>query len=108
MPESQVNESQLAVALAKAGRTSEALTEILRLRDDEESWLALAIRLRNYGTHRGHVARLYHVGGERSGQVYYHDPRTGRPIEMDIPEFLRTTIEEMRRVIDYLRGTLPT
>lgn len=103
----QVGERRFGDALAKAGKTSNALTEIQNLLAQSTSWLAVAVELRNQGTHRAAVSRLFHVGGEEDGLVYYHDPRDDSTIKQNVPDYLKSVIDQMEALIVRLRGTLP-
>lgn len=103
----QVSERRLRGALGKAGKTCKALSEIQSLLAQGTSWLAVAVELRNQGTHRAAVSRLFHVGGEEDGQVYYRDPRDGSAIKQNVPGYLESVIADVKALIARLRPTLP-
>ena len=102
----RVSEANLRRSLRKRGLQSQALESLLQLEGDTHSWLAVAIELRNQGTHRFSITRKYYMGGEFDGQVFFMDSRTGERVEMNIRSFLTDCIEKMTLLVRELRATL--
>lgn len=103
----QVRESRLQSVLEAKAVESPALNTIVKLKSDKTSWLAVAIELRDHGTHRSNIPRLFHKGGEYNGKVFFTNLLTGQPIETDIPEFLKQCLKNMENLLQELRPTLP-
>ena len=114
-----VKEESLENKLKTRRRKSNELKEIIKLeerrkkRENRKSWLAIAIELRNHGTHRFNIPRLFHAHTSREKSYEYRDKvfftnlLTGQPIETDIPEFLKQCLKNMEYLIQELRPTLP-
>jgi len=107
VPVRRVNEETLSRKLKQQGFVSPALAEIKGLESNEDSWLAIAIELRNHGTHRSHIPRKFDVGGEENGRVVFQNPLTGTYMEETISEFLTTCLHNMTALLQKLRATLP-
>ena len=80
---------------------------ILLLEKDKTGWLALAIELRDHGTHRSHIPRHFYRGGEYNGKVFFTNLVTGQQMEADISEFLGECLKNMAELLQQLRATLP-
>ena len=114
-----VKEESLESELKTRRRKSNELKEIIKLeerrrkRENRKSWLAIAIELRNHGTHRSNIPRLFHAhifkekGYEYKDKVFFTNLLTGQPIETDIPEFLKQCLNNMENLLQELRPTLP-
>ena len=111
LPFKDVKESTLRRKLEAKAVESPALKEIVRLEErlevDEAGWLAVAIELRNQGTHRSHMTRHFHKGGKDHDKVFLTNPLTGQPIETDIPVLLQEYLTNMEDLIQEQRLTLP-
>ncbi len=59
LPIKQVIETHLQKALKEKTISSPALTTIVRLEEDETSWLAIGIELRHQGMHRSNIPRHF-------------------------------------------------
>ena len=109
----QVRESRLQSVLEAKAVASPALNTIVKLKSDKTSWLAVAIELRDHGTHRSNIPRLFHArsfkekGYEYKDKVFFTNLLTGQPIETDIPEFLKQCLKNMEILLQELRPTLP-
>ena len=103
----RVNEDTLCRALKERGAVSPALTEIRNLKSDKTSWLAIAIELRNHGTHRSNIPRIFYEGGDQKGKVVFRNLLTGTEMKETIPEFLTTCLANMGALLQKLRATLP-
>lgn len=90
---------------------SRAFDEIARLSrrypKKRWSWLAMALEIRDHGTHRGRPPRVYFEGGPNHGTVRYISPRYRRKITQSIPDMLADAIAKMDALIQRLRRTLP-
>jgi len=117
LPFKDVKESTLRRKLEAKAVESPALKEIVRLEErlevDEAGWLAVAIELRNHGTHRSNIPRILH-GSTRQEKVYENkakvfltNPLTEQPIETDIPVLLQEYLTNMEDLIQEQRPTLP-
>jgi len=103
-----VSEESLQEKLKGKGGQSDALTEIMRLRRNKASWLALAIELRNIGSHRFHLTRLYYeVDDENKGKIFLLNPFTDEKMDDDGIKFLTQCLYEMKALLQCLRTTLP-
>lgn len=107
LPIKQVKETNLQKALKEKTISSPALTTIVELEKEKNSWLALAIELRHQGTHRSNIPRHFYKGGEYNGKVFFTNLLTAQQMETDIPEFLRQSLNNMAELLQQLRPTLP-
>ncbi len=111
LPFHKVKEDELRKVLKAKALESLALDEIERLEEklevDKAGWLAVAIELRNQGTHRSHMTRHFHKGGKDHDKVFLTNPLTGQPIEIDIPVLLQEYLTNMEDLIQEQRSTLP-
>jgi hypothetical protein len=103
----EIDEKSLARKLEEIGVQCQALSRLVELENDEQSWLAQTIALRNQGTHRYHINRSYHEGDEHDGLAFFINPRTGQEIPVKMDLFLTDGIREMTQLIEELRQTLP-
>jgi hypothetical protein len=105
----QVKERALAEQLNANNLHSTELDEIINLKCDSTSWLAIAIRLRNHGTHRADIPKLFNleVGSKTSSTCYFLDPMTKQPLKTDIPTFMKQCLNETKTLVNRLRTTLP-
>lgn len=111
---SEVKENNLDKALKREGKTCQALRELMKLKEDESSWLYEANLLRNHGTHRKGPARLFLVSlgggeGEHDGEdeVFYKDPKDPSKYiaEEDTHKYLEHRIQDMKELLQRLRDT---
>jgi hypothetical protein len=102
----EVNERRLGEKLKEKDLQCQAFNRLLELKNDETSWLAQTIALRNQGTHRFHISLGFHEGDEFDGQVFFIDPRTRQEVHLPVVQFLEECIREMTQLIEDLRDTL--
>lgn len=107
LPIKQVREATLQKKLEEKALESPALTRIVALKNEKTSWLALAIELRDHGTHRSNIPRHFYRGGEYNSKVFFTNLLTGQEMETDIPGFLRQCLNNMAELLQQLRATLP-
>jgi len=109
LPQNKVKERALAEQLNANNLHSTELDEIINLKSDSASWLAIAIRLRNQGTHRTNIPRLFNevVDSKTSSTRYFIDPMTKQPLKTDIPTFMKQCLNETKALVNRLRTTLP-
>ena len=117
LPLYKVKEDELRRALKANSVESPALNEIVRLEEklevDKAGWLAVAIEIRNRGTHRSNIPRILHGSTrkenvyENKAKVFLTNPLTGQPIETDIPVLLQEYLTNMEDLIQEQRPTLP-
>jgi len=107
LPIKQVKETKLQGALGKKTLNCPALKKIVELEKDKTGWLALAIELRDHGTHRSHIPRHFYRGGEYNGKVFFTNLVTGQQMEADISEFFGKCLKNMAELLQQLRATLP-
>ena len=105
----QVNEPALAKKLNAKMLHSIELDEIINLKNDSTSWLAIAIRLRNHGTHQSNIPRLFDevISSKTSSTRYFIDPMTNTQLKTDIPTFMEQCLIDVKALISRLRTTLP-
>jgi hypothetical protein len=96
---SKVTLKTLNKELRKKGIESIALNEIKRLSDDADSWLSQAMEIRNHGTHRSNVPRIFYQGGPQHGKMCLRNPKTGGEIEKDCKELMYEWLEKMVKMI---------
>jgi hypothetical protein len=109
LPGNQVKELALAKQLDANKLHSTELDEIINLKSNSTGWLAIAIKLRNQGTHRTNIPRHFIevVGSKTSSTRYFVDPVTNQRLETDIPTFMKQCLNEMKALVNGLRSTLP-
>jgi len=111
LEEHLVCERTLRKALRAKGVCSPALAEITRLEKPKPSnWLAVAIALRNQGTHRHRAKRHFVrvIGQPSASRNYLMNPLAeGELVDPEIPEFMRQCLDNMRRLLEELRTMLP-
>lgn len=117
LPFHKVKEHELRKVLKAKALESLALDEIERLEEklevDKAGWLAIAIELRNHGTHRSNIPRILHGSTrkekvcENKAKVFLINPLTEQPIETDIPVLLQEYLANMEDLIQEQRPTLP-
>jgi len=100
-----VSRWKLEKALRDKGTQSKALEKLTELENDLESWLSRAKEMRDHSTHRHSVPRLYHVGGEKHGEVFLTDTRSGNSVEQDYLRMFEQWVIEMRSLIEELRSS---
>ena len=110
LPFKDVKENTLQSKLEAKEVESPALKEIVRLEAksevDKADWLAVAIELRNQGTHRFHMRRHFYKGGKHHDKVFLANPLTGEQIETDIPLLLQEYLSKMEALLQNQRPTL--
>lgn len=110
VPIEKVRERTLAEKSKQMEIECPELSEIIDLKDRQKAgWLALAIELRNIGSHRFHMSRVLdlHVGGEEVDKVFFRNPFTGKKMDEEGIEFLTRCLDNMRALLERLRATLP-
>ena len=107
LPINKVKEATLQKKLKEKALESPALIRITALKKNKTGWLALAIELRDHGTHRSNIPRHFYKGGEYSDRVFFTNLLTRQPMETNIPEFLKQCLDNMARLLQELRATLP-
>jgi hypothetical protein len=105
---SEVRESSLVRKLKQMEKQSPELCEIMDLEDRQKAgWLAIAIELRDQGTHRRDIGRTLEIGGELNGEVSFHNPISGQCMDIDSIKFFWLCLENMTGLLERLRSTLP-
>jgi len=111
LPTHRATAWKLKGKLERTNRKSPALDKIVELQDPcKAGWLAIAIELRNQGTHRRRTSRNFErkIGPQGvSGANYFFNPFTKEPMDIPIPEFLRECRALMSELLQELRATLP-
>jgi hypothetical protein len=102
----RVTVSSIATELQAAGRTSRALTHMIGVERDPESWLNCAKAMRNHATHRASVQRKFHWGGEKHNQASLVDTRTDNEIDRDYLGLYDDWHSEMGDLVAVVRGLL--
>jgi hypothetical protein len=103
LPLNEVTRGKLDKALQDTGKRSRALDHLVSLESDPNSWINCAKEMRDHSTHRHSVPRLYHVGGERDGEVFLTDTRSGKPVEEDYLKLFETWLVSMTELTEELR-----
>ena len=98
-----VIEANIKKALEKKKIVSKSFNKLNELMQDDTSWLYKIIEYRNIGTHRYRIPREFFIGKIR--KVSFIDPLVikGGPLNQDIPQYLKSSIEKMRKPIKQLR-----
>jgi hypothetical protein len=89
--------------MKNTAKRSPALDRLDCLESNPNSWINCAKEMRDYSTHRGGVPRLYHVGGERHGEVFLTDTQSGKPREEDYLKLFEIWLVSMTEMLDELR-----
>ena len=89
------------------GTSSAALSALVKLEDDETSWLSIAGRFRHRFTHQDDVPRQYVIDGANNDPVFLKDPRTGDLIETDFVELFGDWLEKMQDLVEEMRAKMP-
>lgn len=86
----------------------EALTRLNKMKKDSKSRYSIIIEYRNFGTHRDRIPRFFNIVMNESRKVSFKNPHAteGEPMDEDIPQFLQSSIENMRELIQVLRALL--
>ena len=104
----KVDECKLLEKLKRQKRESTELNEIIELKYNKSEWFAIAIGLRNKGSHRFHLTRLYReTDNENKGKIYLLDPFTDKNMDDDCITFLTRCLNEMKALLQQLRKTFP-
>jgi len=90
-------------AVADCESACPAFVTLKALRDDKDSWLSRAIRMRNWSTHRRSVPRTYYKGGADDGAVHLHDTRNGQEIKVDYVDLFEEWLDNMKKLVEDLR-----
>lgn len=110
VPIRDVKEAILQSELERRGLVSKELAEIIELKMNKASWLAIAIELRNKGSHRFHLTRLYDEceQSKSKGKVFLLNPfNEEEKMEIDVIQFLTQCLDNMKFLLQQLRTTLP-
>jgi len=105
LPLEEVTRGKLAKAVQDGRKHSEALEKLIELEKDQTSWLSCAKEMRDHSTHRHSVPRVYHVGGERYGEVFLTDTRSGVAVEHDYLALFEEWHGNMMTLIQDLRSS---
>ena len=101
----EVKQWKLEKTIKHKGRQSLALKKLAKLEKDNESWLNQAKEMRDHSTHRHSVPRVYHLGGEKHGDVFLTNTRKGKPIKQDYISLFEQWAKEMDKLINELRSS---
>lgn len=104
----EVRRVTLKKKLKELGRNCPEFDEIRSLEQSEASWLGIAKEMRDHSTHRHHVPRSYHLGGEHHRKIFLRNPRTGENVEKDLIELFREWYSETEHLIIRLRSSAST
>lgn len=99
----KVTYGAIGKALAGCESACPAFATLKELRDDEDSWLSRAVRLRNWSTHRRGMPRTYYKGGV----VHLHDTRTSLEIRVDCLDLFGDWLEKMQDLVEEMRARMP-
>ena len=99
----RVHIESLTKALKGSGKRSQAIETLTRLEADSSSWFSRAKEMRDHSTHRHSVPRVYHIGGERHGQVFLTNTSNGAPVETDFILLFERWKNEMASLISEMR-----
>jgi hypothetical protein len=94
---------KLRKALNAKGKSSKELAELYSLENDENSWLFQAKEIRDHSTHVAGVARAFHLGGPKDGQVWLRNPKTGKNIERHFVDKFGDWLINMKELLERLR-----
>jgi len=103
LPLNEVKRWKIEKTLKDTGKTSRALDHLVNIESDPDNWINCAKEMRDHSTHRHSVPRLSHVGGERHGEVFLLDTRSGKPVEKDYLKLFETWLVSMTELISELR-----
>lgn len=100
-----VSERNIQNKLKDRSGNYESFNVLKNLEDDSESWLAMIIEYRNHGTHRDRIPRSIYVKMNISRESSFNFPpiADGKPLDQNIPDYLKSSIENMRDLIQELR-----
>ena len=105
LPINRVRMESLLKTLSERGACSKELDSIKALEADPNSWLSCAKEMRDHSAHRHSVPRVYHVGGERHGEVFLTDTKSGKPVEQDYLQLFESWLDSMKLLISGLRSS---
>ena len=103
LPLNKVRMESLAKALKDSTKQSNELETIVELEADRDSWLSRAKGMRDHSAHRHSVPRVYHVGGERHGEIFLTDTERGVPVEQDYLQLFESWLGSMKEIIIQMR-----
>jgi hypothetical protein len=103
LPNHDLTAGKLREALRIKGKNSKELAELYSLEADQSSWLSHAKELRDYSTHIAGAIRGFHLGGQRDGQVWLHNPSTGQKIERHFVDEFTEWLAKMKELLERLR-----
>jgi hypothetical protein len=107
LPMQGVDERSLRRELESRGRACPALARLQELQSDKDSWLSVAIEIRNQAGHRFHIPRKFYMGGERNGQVYLGNPRRQTETDKPVLDFLADCLLKTKQLLQEVRPMLP-
>lgn len=102
----QVTKRKLRSELKKMGKSCPELDQLENLEQDAKGWLSLIKELRDHATHRSHIGRKFHIGGERDREVELSDPRSGQLIKGDVIVVFEQLHSDMVGLLERLRNSL--
>ena len=103
LPLSKIRKESLAKALRDNGKQSNELKTIVTLEADPESWLSCAKEMRDHSAHRHRVPRVFHQGGERHGEIFLTDTKSGTIINQDYLQLFESWLVSMKQLVIKLR-----
>jgi len=103
LPASGLSLGKLRDELQALGRSSPEIAELFNLESESGSWFKRAKDMRDHSTHIVGVRRTFHVGGECDGEVWLHEPGSGKPVQRDYVCEFRDWCLRMGELIEKLR-----
>jgi len=101
----KVTMSNLSNQLKKDRKVCPELEKINKLEGNQNSWLGITKEMRHHLTHRYHINRHAHEGGQDDGRVELVNPRSREKSNQDVLEDFEEWQQEMEKLIATLRET---
>lgn len=100
----KVGMQSLKRKIAQLGLISAARDKLEEIESDENSWLSHLNEMRHHSTHRHNVPRLYHMGGEKHGEVHLGNTKNGEFVDEDYVVLFGQWHSKMNHLITQLRS----
>ncbi|MEI2773700.1 MAG: hypothetical protein V9G98_24270 [Candidatus Competibacter sp.] len=96
---------KLREKLRRQGKQSLEQQELYQLESDSSSWIYRAKEMRDHSTHVGGISRIYHYGGQNSGEVWLRALKTGTDTGKHVIDELQLWHDNMENLLERLRQT---
>lgn len=105
LPQDGMSLGKLREKLRRQGKQSLEQQELYQLESDSSSWIYRAKEMRDHSTHVGGISRIYHYGGQNSGEVWLRAPKTGTDTGKHVIDELQLWHDNMENLLERLRQT---